>query len=164
MNLNSYQIRKATVEDVEILAHHRTEMWLAMKVLLPESSKKMTEESVLYFRETIPTNDFMGWVVVQKNNPQNTVAGGGFSLKTIAPIPDENGQTMPTSYTAHVFNVFVEPTHRKQGLARFIMETIKEYCQQNDIKTLMLNASAEGRPLYESLGYRAVENFMRLKL
>jgi hypothetical protein len=44
------------------------------------------------------------------------------------------------------------------------MATIKDYCQQNNIKIITLNASTEGRPLYESLGYQVVDNFMRLRL
>jgi GNAT superfamily N-acetyltransferase len=164
MNHEFYSIRQATIADVEILAHQRAELWLAMKVLAPESAHAMRTQSVPYFEAAIATNDFIGWVISEKGNPQNTVAGGGFSMKLTAPMPDQDGQTQPVGYSAHVFNVFVEPTHRKQGLARFIMETIKDYCQQNNIKIITLNASTEGRPLYESLGYRVVDNFMRLKL
>jgi hypothetical protein len=33
------------------------------------------------------------------------------------------------------------------------METIHAWCLENGLTSALLNASAEGRPLYESLGY-----------
>ncbi len=164
MNVNRYIIRRASVEDAEVLAHQRTELWLAMKVLSADAAESMTNESVLYFREAVPDNSFIGWVIGLKNEPKKIVAGGGLSLRHTAPLPDKNGQTRPTSYTAHIFNVFVEPTHRKQGLARHIMQTIEQWCIENNVMMLTLNASDEGRPLYESLGYQQVNNFMRMNL
>ncbi len=161
---DNYQIRRATVADAEILAHQRTEMWLAMKVLAPESAESMTQESLIYFREAVSIGEYIGWLVSPKDEPQTIVAGGGLSIKLSPPMFSQNGFTQPVGYAAHVFNVFVEPTHRKQGLARFIMETIKTFCQNANVKTITLNASIEGRPLYESLGYKVVDNFMRLRL
>ncbi len=164
MNTDQYKIRLVTVADVEVLAHHRTQMWLAMKVLAPEAAEEMTKESLIYFREAVPKGDFIGWLVYPQDEPQTIVAGGGLSMKLTAPMFSQNGHTQPVGYSAHVFNVFVEPTHRKQGLARFIMDTIKAFCQNANVKIITLNASIEGRPLYESLGYQVVDNYMRLKL
>jgi len=160
MTFKNYTIRPATVADAAILAHHRTEMWLAMNYLKPHAAQQMRELSVGYFENAIPKKDFIGWVVENASNI--VVAGGGLSLRLTPPMPDANGETLPTSYTAHVFNIFVEPTHRKQGLARFVMQTIDNWCKENDIHTLTLNASAEGQPLYESMGYKVIKNFMRL--
>jgi GNAT superfamily N-acetyltransferase len=164
MNTDQYKIRLVTMVDVEVLAHHRTQMWLAMKVLAPESAETMTQESLIYFREAVSAGEYIGWLVYPKDEPQTIVAGGGLSMKLSPPMFSQNGFTQPVGYAAHVFNVFVEPTHRKQGLAQFVMETIRSFCQNANVKIITLNASIEGRPLYESLGYKVVDNFMRLKL
>jgi GNAT superfamily N-acetyltransferase len=64
-----------------------------------------------------------------------------------------------------VFNVYTDPSHRKQGLARRMMDAIHEWCRAEGIERVVLNASSFGRALYESMGYVAAdEPMMRLRL
>ena len=64
-----------------------------------------------------------------------------------------------------VFNVYVDVPHRKQGLARRLMEAIHDWCRGEGIERLVLNASLFGEPLYRSMGYlRTEEPMMRLRL
>ena len=159
MTLQNYSARPATIEDAEMLAHQRTEMWLAMGVLSADSAQDMRDESTIYFREAIPKKDFIGWLIEAED--KNIVAGGGLSLKITPPMPNKQGITQLTTLNAHIFNIFVEPIYRKQGLARLVMQTIHDWCKENKVTILTLNASAEGRPLYRSMGYAEVNNFMR---
>ena len=53
--------------------------------------------------------------------------------------------------------VLTRPEYRRQGLARQMMEDAISRAEQRGIRTLKLDATEEGRPLYESLGF-AVEN------
>jgi hypothetical protein len=34
------------------------------------------------------------------------------------------------------------------------MRTIHDWCRAHDVTSIALNASADGQPLYESMGYR----------
>jgi GNAT superfamily N-acetyltransferase len=52
-----------------------------------------------------------------------------------------------------VYNVYTEPAHRRRGLARLIMETIQAWCGEHGVSSIALNASRDGQPLYEALGY-----------
>jgi len=61
---------------------------------------------------------------------------------------------------AVVYNVYTEPAHRRQGLARRIMDAIHAWCRDEGIASVALNASADGRPLYESMGYQLPPNPM----
>jgi GNAT superfamily N-acetyltransferase len=63
-----------------------------------------------------------------------------------------------------VYNVYTEPAHRGRGLARRIMETIHSWCRAQGLKTVALNASEFGRPLYESMGYQPNPAFLKLTL
>jgi GNAT superfamily N-acetyltransferase len=155
-----YNIRPATVGDALSLAHHRTQMWLDMGSLSPGATPMMLETSTEYFKEAVASKEYIGWLVEVEG--VGIVAGGGLTLRNTPPLPDKNKQTVPTSLTAHIFNVFVEKPHRKRGLARLIMQTIGDWCTKNGVRTLTLNASDEGRPLYQSMGYEEVKNFMRL--
>jgi GNAT superfamily N-acetyltransferase len=49
--------------------------------------------------------------------------------------------------------VLTRPEYRRQGLARRLMEDIIAIAERRGIHTLKLDATDEGRPLYESLGF-----------
>ena len=50
--------------------------------------------------------------------------------------------------------------HRRRGLARLIMDTIHAWCRDAGITSVALNASEDGRPLYESMGYQVAPSPM----
>lgn len=62
-----------------------------------------------------------------------------------------------------VVNVYTDPSHRRQGIARKLMEVIIDWCRSEGFGSVLLHASDEGRPLYESLGFTPT-NEMRLML
>lgn len=62
-----------------------------------------------------------------------------------------------------IVNVFTEPEHRRRGLARLIMDALVELCRAQGWSIVFLHASDDGRPLYESMGFKAT-NEMILKL
>lgn len=49
--------------------------------------------------------------------------------------------------------VLTRPEYRRQGLARQLMEDAMTTAERSGIRTLKLDATDEGRPLYESLGF-----------
>ncbi len=157
-------IRRATVLDVEALSRHRSQMWLAMKDILPESYDEMYRLGIDYFREAVPAGSYLGWVVAPVSDPATIVGGGGLLLRRVAPYPDGRGGVSKSDQQAHILNVFVEPQYRRLGLARFIMETILDWCRQEEIGSVTLNASSAGKPLYEQLNFTEVRNFMKWKI
>lgn len=54
---------------------------------------------------------------------------------------------------AWVGMVLTRPEHRRKGLARRLMEDAIAHAERDGIGTLKLDATEEGRPLYESLGF-----------
>jgi GNAT superfamily N-acetyltransferase len=64
-----------------------------------------------------------------------------------------------------VFNVYTEVSHRKQGLARKLMDAMHQWCRAEGIERVVLNASTFGQSLYESMGYVVTEEpMMRIRL
>jgi GNAT superfamily N-acetyltransferase len=60
--------------------------------------------------------------------------------------------------------VLTRPEYRRQGLARQLMEDVVAIAQRRGVRTLKLDATDEGRPLYESLGFiveKPVERWAR---
>ena len=68
----------------------------------------------------------------------------------------------PCTQRAVILNVYTEIEFRKRGIARQIMLTILEWIKAQGLRGVNLHASADGRGLYEKLGFEAT-NEMRLK-
>ena len=59
--------------------------------------------------------------------------------------------------------MYTEPAYRRQGVARLLVRTMIEWCRAEGFVAVALHASKDGRPLYESFGFRPT-NEMRLRL
>jgi GNAT superfamily N-acetyltransferase len=57
------------------------------------------------------------------------------------------------THLAWIGMVLTRPEYRRQGLARRLMEDAILSAERDGIRTLKLDATDEGRPLYESLGF-----------
>jgi GNAT superfamily N-acetyltransferase len=62
---------------------------------------------------------------------------------------------------ALVVNVFTEPAWRRRGIAELLMRRLLAWAREERLDRVVLHASAEGRPLYERLGF-VPTNEMRL--
>jgi GNAT superfamily N-acetyltransferase len=145
----SYRVRTATLEDVATLVRHRVEMFRDMGVLLDQPMLESTFAA--WLRQTMPAGTYRAWLVESEEGRDaaaGIVAGGG---ATILPWPP--GPRYPGSSLAFVYNVYTEPAHRRRGLARLVMQAIHEWCRANDVMSLALNASRDGRALYQEIGY-----------
>lgn len=157
--VSAFSIRLATLADVPVLARHRCEMWLAMNDLLPEGYDAMYEQCVRYFKEAVEEHSYVGWLVTI--NSGEVVAGGGLLLRRIAPFPMANGLTCPSEKQAHILNMFTEMDYRQHGLARLLLKAILNWCAEQAIGLITLNASSAGKPLYETVGFTEVRNYMK---
>jgi ribosomal protein S18 acetylase RimI-like enzyme len=66
-------------------------------------------------------------------------------------------------WRGNILNVYTEPAHRRRGMARALMQIALEWCANNQVDAVILHASVEGSPLYESLGFTPT-NEMRLTI
>ncbi|MCL5961804.1 MAG: GNAT family N-acetyltransferase, partial [Chloroflexi bacterium] len=53
----------------------------------------------------------------------------------------------------YVTNVYVIPSHRRQGIARRLMEALKQVAQQHGASALLLEASPDSARLYQQMGF-----------
>jgi ribosomal protein S18 acetylase RimI-like enzyme len=71
----------------------------------------------------------------------------------------------PHGRVGHVFSVATDPGVRRRGYARACMEAVLEWFREREVPQVDLNASADGEPLYTSLGFvRKPDPSMRLQL
>jgi GNAT superfamily N-acetyltransferase len=96
---------------------------------------------------------------------RTVAAGAGLQRRTVPPFPTNGigGPGVGTGREAIVINVYAEPEFRRLGLARRLMEALIAWSREAGIERIALNASADGRSLYASLGFLDT-NEMRLML
>jgi GNAT superfamily N-acetyltransferase len=156
-------VRRATLADVETVAHHRTAMFLAMGSATPEIVGRLASETLTYLREAMPRGEYIGWLAGLASRPGDIMAGAGVQIRRILPFPQrrvDGGADVAGGRQAVVLNVYTEPAFRRRGLARHLMEDIIAWARQTRLDSLVLHAAPEGRPLYEQMGF-AGTNEMR---
>jgi GNAT superfamily N-acetyltransferase len=142
------RVRSATLDDIRVLVQHRIAMFHDMGVALdaPAIEAAFAE----WLRQTMPAGTYRAWVVehLGESGQLTLVAGGGATILPWPPGPRYLGSTL-----AFVYNVYTEPAHRGRGLARLVMHAIHDWCRTNGVTSVALNASRDGRALYQRLGY-----------
>jgi GNAT superfamily N-acetyltransferase len=152
----TYSLRPATIADIPYLVSQRESMFRDMGIAADFDGMRPAFD--LWLRHAIPSKTYLGWLAVAADG--EVVAGSGLIV-----IPWPPGPMSIDPRCGFVFNVYTDPSHRKQGLARRMMDAIHEWCRAEGIERVVLNASSFGRALYESMGYVAAdEPMMRLRL
>jgi GNAT superfamily N-acetyltransferase len=143
---SEYRIRRATVEDAPVIARHRAAMFRDMGDASGDDVARIESASILYLRRMISERRFLGWLAERQGE---VVAGGGLVVSQLLPRPG----AVDGGEQALILNVYCEPEHRRRGLARALMEVMLEWCKRERMAKVVLHASQDGRPLYESLGF-----------
>lgn len=151
-----FAIRTATPADVPTVAHQRVAMFHDMGVTAPEMEASLREMTESHLRIAIPRGEYVGWLAFPASAPERIVAGAGVQVRQVLPFP----RRRPTGAIAVaygrqgiVLNVYTEPNHRRQGLARRLMNEVIAWARQAKLESLVLHAAPDGRPLYEQLGF-----------
>jgi ribosomal protein S18 acetylase RimI-like enzyme len=159
------RVRRATLDDVEVIARHRAAMFADMGTIAPADAGPLIEATRPYLRTAIPAGDYLGWLVGLEPEPHRIVAGAGLVLRRVPPFPTRGADgaiAIAEGREGLVLNVYVEPECRRRGLARRLMDEVIAYARANALDRLVLHASDDGRPLYEQLGFKPT-NEMRMK-
>jgi len=122
----------------------------------PAALDAMLATSEPMLRRGLGDGTYRGWLVEAPSG--EVVAGGGLISLEYHSHPAD-----PEPRRSWVVNMFTEPDHRRRGLARLVMETILAWCHECGMRTVYVHASADGRALYEALGFEPTSE-MRLRL
>ena len=106
-----------------------------------------------WLAQTMPSGTYRAWLVEAGDGV--VVGGGGITILPWPPGPRYMGDRL-----AFVYNVYTEPAHRRRGLARLLMDAIHAWCREAGITSMALNASRDGQPLYEAMGYQVTSSPM----
>jgi GNAT superfamily N-acetyltransferase len=148
-------IREATKDESAIILHHRRSMFRDMGEGTVEELDRMVEVARPWLARALADGSYRHWLAVAASG--QIAAGGGVFYGPWPANPLD-----PCIERAVILNVYTEPGFRHRGIARQIMLVILDAIKARGLRGVNLHASAEGRPLYEKLGFEAT-NEMRLK-
>ena len=153
---STVNIRLATAVDIPTIVTHRRAMFEEMGYADRAALDRMDEKFQSWVAQKIPCGDYRHWFALNKSGA--IVAGAGVWVMEWAPHPlDQSGRR------GNVMNVYTHRDYRRRGLAKQMTTQVLDWCRENKIYSVVLNASDAGRPIYESLGFRAT-NEMRVQL
>ncbi|KST67233.1 GNAT family N-acetyltransferase [Mastigocoleus testarum] len=140
-------IRETTVREDFLIAKHFYEMWLDVGV--PEDLIHSDwEDNTLTFIEQARQNLFyQGFVALVDG-----VIVGSASCQLFAGLYPNALKPEYRKY-GYIWGVYVEKPYRRQGIARKLTRKTIEYLQEIGCTRAVLNASPEGKPVYEGLGF-----------
>jgi len=150
----TYEIRPAATEDAGTIVQHRCAMFSDMGFRDAAGLRELDTAFGPWLQSQLAAGTYLGWFAVA---PGGLIAAGlGLWLMDWPP-----GLHTSLPRRGNILNVYTRPEHRRRGLARRLMRTALDWCGENHVQVVILHASDDGRPLYESLGFRQT-NEMRL--
>ena len=151
-----YTLRRAGADDAPVIAHHRAAMFRDMGEADEGAAAIIENASLDHLAALIEAREYFGFLAEHEGE---VVAGGGVWLRPVLPRPG----ALQGAMEAYILNVYTEPSHRRAGVARALMEAMIDWSREQRVARIVLHASREGQPLYTGLGFEAT-NEMRLLL
>ncbi|HEY6952002.1 MAG TPA: GNAT family N-acetyltransferase, partial [Bacteroidota bacterium] len=135
---------------------HRRKMFLDMGRRDDEALAAAMATSRPFFAERLTNGQYRAWLV--ETTPGSIVAGAGIIIFDYHSSPLD-----PNPLRPFIVNVYTDRPFRRMGIARKLVEIMIEWCREQGFGSILLHASEEGKPLYDSLGFKPT-NEMRLML
>ena len=154
----TFAVRAAGAAEIPILARHRSGMFRDMGQLASHNERALEQATAAYMRDAMPRGEYLAWVAEQD---RAVIGGAGVQLRTILPRPRPGKDEVEFGPEAIILNVYVEPEWRRRGVAEALMRAVLDALAERHLRRIVLHASADGRRLYERLGFVAT-NEMRL--
>lgn len=146
----------AADQDIESAMEIRLEMLKIVNNLPPEYvfDKALTEASKEYFSCGNQTT-------VLAVDSENGKPVGCATMCYIEMMPTFSH---PTGKRAHLMNVYTNMAYRRQGIACEMIQMLIRDAEKRGDTEISLDATDQGRPLYEKLGFQASRECMVLTL
>lgn len=156
---DTFQVRRATAQDADIIAWHRARMFQDMGNVSGNAFEILRTKARTQLKEWIDDGDYVGWLATPSDKPEMVIGGAGVQLQPILPRPLDVS-TIGKGRQGTIVNVFTEPQWRRRGIAGLLIREIISWSRNEHLDRLALHASDEGRSIYQRLGFIA-SNEMR---
>ncbi len=137
------EYRIATDKDIELMMQSRLEMLRVVNNL--SDDYEYSEDIVNNSREYFLNGDQTTVLVLDGDK---VIGCASMSYMTIMPTFSH-----PSGKRAHLMNVYTNPSYRRQGIARKMVNMLIDDAWSKGATEISLDATKLGRPLYESMGF-----------
>lgn len=152
-----FTIRRATVEDIDLLVELREAMWQegALEMDTADAGEALANARV-YFEQKVPSGDYVCFLAEAEGR---VVGVGGIFLFRHPPRPRS-----PRGVEGYILNMLTLREWRRKGVASAIMRELLGCAREAGAALVGLRASDDGRRVYEKFGFAPDPNYMLLRL
>ncbi len=150
------RIRRATLDDMDLLVRHRRGMWEEILEASPAEMEAADRAYRRWARTRLKSGTLVGFV--SETARGEPVASGCVWLLPSQPRPKWAGTLAP-----YLMSMYTEREHRGRGHATRITREAIRWAKARGFGTMLLHASKYGEPIYDREGF-ARANEMRLRL
>jgi GNAT superfamily N-acetyltransferase len=151
---DGYSTRRATPRDIEAIAQLRIAM--AREIVPAEAPDpgEYLHATRRYLHRAMPAGEYRGWIA---ESGDRIIATVGFFIFERPPL-SRSGATRE----GRVVTVYTLPDWRGRGIATRMLTELVADARAQGLGRLRLAAVPTARPLYERLGFRALDREMEL--
>ena len=142
-----YSLRKATLDDIEILVDFRIEFLKDIQEMPSGKNLENFKDSLRnFFINRMRSDEFIAWLAM---SDEKVIATSGLSFLQRPPH-----FTNLTGYFAHIMNMYTKPKWRRKGIGSALLEKLIDEIKMKGIRSIVLHATPIGQPLYEKFGFK----------
>ena len=147
-------IRKATLEDIDLLMEWRMEVLHEVFSIPPlQNTDELEQENRAYYQRALAQEEHIACFAYMEDN---IVGCGGICLYQEMPSPDN-----PTGKCAYLMNIYTKPQFRKRGVGEAIIKWLVAQAIMRGIPKIYLETSKAGKQLYTKLGFIPMQGMMK---
>ncbi|MDB5042345.1 MAG: GCN5-related N-acetyltransferase [Candidatus Eremiobacteraeota bacterium] len=150
--MTAVALRRATVEDAQLLAEHRAAIWVEVGDWSAEAMAAQTPVWTDFTRRTVADGTYVAWIAEERGEP---IASGAILVQLAIPRPGSDSER-----AGRVQSVYVVPPARRRGVARAVMDALLADARDLGLIWLSLHPSDEARGLYASMGFTAGDEML----
>lgn len=137
--------KRATMDDISILTDLRIEFLIEANGKRFENENALKKKIASYFHSHLSAEEFVAWLCIA----DNTVIGtSGISFYEIPP-----NYSNLTGRTGYIMNMYTKKPYRRKGIASSLFQKMLEEGFKKKVSKFVLNASNDGKSLYEKFGF-----------
>ena len=147
--------RKGSLEDLDLLVSMRIEaLHFSNDISESEDLSRLAERIRNYYADALLNDRHTAILVFDEDE---AIACGNISYYDVLPT-----YCRQSGRKGYISNMYVRTPYRRKGIAGKILETLIDDAHERGVDDILLEATEEGRHLYEKRGFEYMKDEMEL--
>ena len=147
-------IRKAGLEDLDLLLQWRMEVLQNVFALPGKPSDELLQANLDYYKKTLPEENHFA---VFAETDGKIVGCGCICFYQEMPSPDN-----PSGWCGYLMNIYTRTAVRGQEIGRNIVQSLLDEAARRGIHKVYLETTDQARPLYERIGFKEMKGYLTI--